>query len=249
MQHNPATGMELSRHKRVRWRIPTGKKRPDVLQATAHQLVRCLEHRSGIAWFRICRDVLVAGYAISRAGERVRALRSDGAESLLAMSVALLYLSDIRTGYVGKPPLGGAGKWHRYSLADLAQLAFGAQAEADIRRARRAIDMMIGLGWAFPTKQVRRHSVDAQGADLYRSEPAVRRLNLTKLCGIMGTQFLLARDRANADRIKGAVNLASLSEARAKKASTGAGADDRRRAADVRAAAAAAAAVLDLLGN
>ncbi|EGD17899.1 hypothetical protein XGA_3506 [Xanthomonas hortorum ATCC 19865] len=50
---------------------------------------------------RISRHVIVAGYALEKALTRVRALRSDGADSLLAMSVALLYLSDVRTGFVG----------------------------------------------------------------------------------------------------------------------------------------------------
>jgi len=204
-------------HKRVQWRKPTGKKRPDVLGATTTELVRCFEHRRGIAWFRICRQVIVAGYNIQRARDRERALRRDGAESLLAMSVALLYLADIRTGFLGKPNASG-GPWSRYTLADLAQLAFGGQTEADIRRARRAIDMMIHLGWAFPTKQVKRHAVDASGGDVYRSEPAVRRLNLTRLCAMVGTGFQLARDRAHADRAKGAGNVASLDAARGKNA-------------------------------
>ena len=202
-------------HKRVQWRKPVGKKRPAVLDATTAELVRCLEQRRGIAWFRICRQVIVAGYNIQHARERVRALRRDGAESLLAMSVALLYLADIRTGFLGKPGANG-GQWSRYTLADLAQLAFGSQGEADVRRARRTIDMMIHLGWAFPTKQVKRHSLDANGADVYRSEAAVRRLNLTRLCGMVGTAFHLARDRAHADRTKGAGNVVALDTARAK---------------------------------
>lgn len=209
-------------HKRVRWRKPSGsKKRPGVIGATTAELVQCLEHRRGIAWFRICRQIVVAGYNIERAHERERALRRDGAESLLAMSVALLYLADIRTGFLGKPNPAG-GKWSRYTLADLAQLAFGSQGEADVRRARRTLDMMIGLGWAFPTKQVKRHSVDANGVAVYRSEPAVRRLNLSLICHMLGTSFQLARDRAHADRTKGQGNIAQFSKARAKGEMTGA---------------------------
>ncbi|CAD7748278.1 hypothetical protein LMG31885_45560 (plasmid) [Xanthomonas hydrangeae] len=182
--------------------------------------MQCFENRRGIAWFRICRHIIVAGYNIKRAHERARALRRDGAESLLAMSVALLYLADIRTGFLGKPnPVGG--KWSRYTLTDLAQLAFGSQTEADVRRARRAIDMMIGLGWAFPTKQVRRHSLDAAGKAVYRSEPAVRRLNLSRLCQMLGTSFQLARDRAHADRTKGQGNIAKFSRTRADGEMTG----------------------------
>jgi len=138
-------------HKRVQWSRPaSGKRRPGVFDATRAELV-------GGIWFRICRNVIIAGYPIARALQRVRALRADGAESLLAMVVALLYLTDVRTGFVVKPREGG-GRWHRYTLRDLAQLAFKGQGEADLRRARRALDMMVSLGWAFPTKQVRRHA-------------------------------------------------------------------------------------------
>jgi len=186
-------------HKRVQWRRPTnGKRRPGVFDTTRAALVRGLEQRQGALWFRIRHTVIIAGYPIARALQRVRALRTDGAESLLAMAVALLYLADVRTGFVGKPREGG-GHWHRYTLADLAQLAFGAQGEADLRRACRALDMMAHLGWVLPTKQVRRHT----GENLWRSEAAVRRLNLDRLCEMVGTDWLLKRDRQHADRTRG----------------------------------------------
>lgn len=189
----------VRKHKRVHWRVPSGgKRRPGVLDATRTELVRCLEQRRGYAWLRIGRIVAVAGYPIERALNRVRALRSDGAESLLALTVALLYLADVRTGFIGKPRLE-RGPWQRYTLQDLAQLAYGGQSEADVRRARRSLDMLVSLGWAFPTKQVRRY-VDVS---TYRSEPAVRRLNLHRLCELTGTSWLLARDRQHADRHRG----------------------------------------------
>ncbi len=151
---------------------------------------------------RISRNVIVAGYPLGKALTRVRALRSDGAESLLSMCVALLYLADVRTGFVGKPRQGG-GRWHRYSLKDLAQLAYGGQTPAEERRADRAIDMMVSLGWAFPTKQVRRHKKDAEGGDLWCSEAGVRRLNFQRLCDMVGTSWLLKRDRKHADQARG----------------------------------------------
>jgi len=76
------------------------------------------------------------------------------------------------------------------------------QDEADLRRARRALDMMVSLGWVFPTKQVRRHA----GENLWRSEAAVRRLNLDRLCDMAGTTWLLKRDRQHADCMRGAVD-------------------------------------------
>lgn len=200
-------------HKRVQWRRPTaGKRRPGVVDATRAELVRGLEQRMGPIWFRIHRHAVIAGYAIERFAKegRVRALRKDAAESLLAMTVALLYLADVRTGFVGRPPKTGTGhRWDRYTLADLAQMAFGAQTPAELRRARRALDVMISVGWAFPTKQVRRYKDDGT----IRSEAGVRRLNLTRLCAMAGTSWLLSRDRQHADRVRGN-GTASMEEAR-----------------------------------
>lgn len=187
-------------HRRVRWQRPAGKRRPGVIDATRAELVRGLELRHGSLWMRVSRAVAIAGYPLARTLNRVRALRSDGAESLLAMTVALLYLADVRTGFVGKPrPTGGP--WQRYTLQDLAQMAYGGQTEAELRRARRSLDMMVSLGWASPTKQTRRHIGDGQ----FRSDAGVRRLNLDRLCQMTGTSWLLSRDRQHADRKRGPV--------------------------------------------
>ncbi|MBV6851787.1 hypothetical protein [Xanthomonas euvesicatoria] len=206
-------------HKRVHWRQPkppSGKKRrPGVLDATRDGLVRGLEQRQGSLWMRISRNVIVAGYALDKALTRVRALRKDGADSLLAMSVALLYLADVRTGFVGKPRQGG-GRWQRYTLNDLAQLAYGGQTDAELRRARRSLDMMVSLGWAFPTKQVRRHKKDANGGDLWCSEAGVRRINFQRLCDMVGTSWLLKRDRKHADQARG-TGVASFTQAQARR--------------------------------
>lgn len=185
-------------HKRVRWRSPAGKRRPPALDATRNEIVRNLERRHGAIWMQIRRTVSVAGYPLERALSRVRSLRGDGAESLLAMTVALLYLADVRTGFIGKPR-PDYGRWHRYTLHDLAQLAYGAQGEADVRRARRSLDMLVSLQWLYPTKQVRRYVDDGT----FRSEAAVRRLNLTRICQMAGTTWLLAKDRQHADRTRG----------------------------------------------
>ncbi|MCE4517489.1 hypothetical protein [Xanthomonas hortorum] len=205
-------------HKRVHWRQPkplAGKKRrPAVLDATRNGLVLALEERQG-AWKRISHNVIVAGYALDKALTRVRGLRKDGADSLLAMAVALLYLADVRTGFVGKPRQGG-GPWQRYTLPDLAQLAYGGQTPAEERRARRSLDMMVSLGWAFPTKQVRRHNKDAEGGDLWCSEAGVRRLNFQRLCDMVGTSWLLKRDRKHADQARG-TGVASFTQAQARR--------------------------------
>lgn len=202
---------KASQHRRVRWRTPAGgkKRRPGVLDATRAELVRGIEQRHGSLWHRISRVVIVAGYPLEKAINRIRRLRADGAESLLAMAVALLYLADVRTGFIGRPGAAG-GHWDRYTLADIAQLAYGAQTEAELRRARRSLDMMISLGWAFPTKQVRRYDETKQS---FVGLPGVRRLNLGRLCQMTGTTWLLKRDRIHADANKGS-NVASLQERR-----------------------------------
>ena len=199
-------------HKRVRWRKAPGKRRPGVIDATRAELVRCLENRQGSAWLRIKDRIDIAGYSIERAMKelRVRAFRSDGAESLLALVVALLYMTDIRTGFVGKPRAGG-GRWERYTLRDIAQLAYGGQTDAEVRRATRAIAGMISLGWAYPSKQVRRLQEDGS----FRSEAGVRRINLRRICDMTGTTWLLERDRRHADQKHG-TNTASLQEYKAR---------------------------------
>jgi len=205
------------------------KRRPGVLAATRNELVRGLEQRHGALWHRVNRVVIVAGYPLDRALHRVRALRADGCESLLALAVALLYLADVRTGFVGKPRSGG-GPWHRYTLTDLAQLAFGAQGDAELRRARRALDMMVSLGWAHPTRQAREYRPESR---TFVSFPGIRRLNLDRLCAMTGTTWLLKRDRQHADAHKGS-NVASLRHSR--RAATGARADreQAQRAIDAR---------------
>lgn len=207
---DPRTGPSSRAHRQVRWHTPPpGKKRrPGVLDTTRAELVRGLEERQGSLWLRVCRAVIVAGYPLRRALHRVRGLRADGAASLLAMAVAMLYLADVRTGFIGRPRKGG-GPWHRYTLKDLAQLAYGAQTVAELRRARRALDMMISLGWAFPAKQVRRYC----GEETWRSEPGVRRLNLGLICKMTGTTWLLKRDRKHADATRGDA-VASIEAAR-----------------------------------
>jgi hypothetical protein len=154
-----------------------------------------LEERKGALWWRVARVALVAGYSIDKAARRDRTLRRDGAESLLAMIVALIYCSDIRTGFVGRHNPAG-GRWLRYKLRDLCQLAYGAQGEAELRRGRRSLDVIIGLGWMMPTAQVRRHQPDGS----FKSEPGVRHLNWSRIAQMCGTSELLRRDRAHKDQ-------------------------------------------------
>ena len=196
----PSAAAPNRAHKRVQWRKPkkAKKRRPHVLDVTRDALVRGIELRQGSMWHRICNAVAVAGYSLQKSANRVRALRSDGAESLLAMTVALLYLADIRSGFVGKPrPTDGP--WQRYTLRDLAQLAYGSQTDADLRRARRSLDMMVSLGWAAATKQARRYVGDGE----FRSDPGVRRISFDRICELAGTQGLLSHCRRFIDQTRG----------------------------------------------
>lgn len=224
---DPRTDRAGRAHKRVQWRAPTDvKKRPGVLNAARKRLVYGLEQRHGRLFQSISRAVIVAGYPRARELHRVRGLRSDACASLLALTVCLLYCTDVRSGFVGKPRAGG-GPWHRYTLADLAQMAFGGQGEAEQRRAHRALRMMMSLGWAFQPRQIRDY---AEETGKFIGLPAIRRLNLDTLCRALGIGWLLKRDRQHAERTK-ANNVAALHR------DQHAGADaDRQQAARARAA-------------
>lgn len=191
-------------HKRVEPRLLPGLHRmPGVIGLTCKQLARTFDMRVGALWMRIRHAMIVSGYPMARALERVRAVRSDYAETLHAVAVALLQHADIRTGFIGLPPRNGGG-WERLTLRHIAQLAFGSQTPADVRRVQRALDGMLHLGWLFPTTQMRRRqdTVDEDGQPIYRSEPAIRRLNLFRMCRMCGTLFLLRRDIRHAEQTK-----------------------------------------------
>lgn len=182
-------------HRRVRWHKPPGK-RPGVIGMTTAYLVAALERREGDLWQKVGRLAIVAGYARDRQLQRDRALRSDGAASLLAMLAAVLGAADVRSGFVGKPRREG-GHWRRYTLADLCQLAYNSQDEATLRRGLRALNVMAHLGW-LATAQVRQ--LRAEG---FRSEPGVRHVNWNKLAGDCHTADQLKSDRIKADRAAG----------------------------------------------
>lgn len=198
MAHITKSGLN---HKRVQWRRPNGKRRPGVIEATVTALVKSIEQRHGSLWFRLSKTAIIAAYPLIRAFDRIRLLRADGAESLLALAVALMYLADVRTGFIGKPSPSG-GRWNRYTLADLAQFAYGGQKTADIARAKRSLKVMMALGWVHPTRQVRHYACNESDTAVFSSEPAVRRLNLNKLCEMTGTAWLLKRDRKYADSLR-----------------------------------------------
>lgn len=202
---NDSQNPTIRRHRRYGWRKPTGgRRRPGVIEATVHQLVRGIEHRAGGLYARLARLVPVVGYTRNRRAERRRSWRSDGAESVLGMLVALVYASDVRTGFIGRPTVGG-GRWKRYTAADLATFAYqdgaGMQAAdpATIRRAERALEALEHLGVLAPAQRIWVEHPDGR----YTGEPAFRRLNWSRLAELASTGEHLKRDRKALDRKHG----------------------------------------------
>ncbi|MEN9188462.1 hypothetical protein WH216_22090, partial [Xanthomonas perforans] len=63
-----------------------------------------------------------------------------------------------------------------------------------------------------------RHKKDANGGDLWCSEAGVRRINFQRLCDMVGTSWLLKRDRKHADQVRGA-GTASFTDAQTRRQS------------------------------
>ena len=182
-------------HKRVRYREPlkpkTGKKFPNVIDAVKEQLVIALEQHRTSLFHRICRCVCVAGYTLAKSLVRIRRLRADGAESLLAMTVALLYRADLKTGLIRITR--STGHVERPDLGYLAELAYQGQESKDLKRAHRALQMMESLGFLYPAKESK---VFCKESESYRSYAAFRYLNWDRLCQMTGTSQLLKKCRA-----------------------------------------------------
>jgi len=181
-----------------------GKRRPPLIEAACSALARLIRPRErnpadrGRLYHRLAGAVIVAGYSGDRILHRVRAWRADGAESVVAVLMAMIRASDIRSGLLGQPRVGG-GPWHRYTVRDLAQYALGAQDRAAIATTERALRVLTHAGL------VRCDEVAvAIGDGEFRAEAGVRRLNWHRLAEMLGLGWLLARDRAELDRRHGA---------------------------------------------
>jgi len=192
-----------------------GKKRPPLIEAACAALGRAIRPRMadprdrGRLYHRLADAVIVAGYSGERILHRVRAWRADGAESVVAVLMALIRSSDIRSGLVGRPrPMA---PWQRFTVRDLAQFAFGAQDRAAIATTERALRLLTHLGLVRCTEI----AVPTGGGE-FRAEPGIRRLNWNRLAEMLGLGWLLARDRAALDRRHGEDRNASLPQPRAK---------------------------------
>lgn len=187
-------------NRRFGWRAPSsGKKRPSVVEATAAAVVRGLEKRLGPLYWRLAAAAPIAGYSAARGvpEARKRAWRRDGVESVLGMLVALCYSADVRDGFIGKPANGK--RWKRFDVRDLSQFAYRAKDPATLKRASRALYVLEHLGLIKLVAQVRVQNSDGSWA----SEPAVRKLNWSKLAEMCGTGWLLSQARQALDRAKG----------------------------------------------
>lgn len=168
---------------------------PRVLCMTIERYRRAFESRSGPLWEWFRRRVPALYNEQGSAGDRRRALRSDGGDSLLCVIVALLRSMDLRRGFLGRPPAGGEGRWHRRTIDELFGFAFGEPVPGalSVRRIERHLRALRELG-IIVTYQVRK-----KGAAGFRSEPAIRVVT-DRLFELAGTARQLAKERREAHK-------------------------------------------------
>lgn len=168
-----------------------GRPPPRAIAVTIERYRRELEGRRGPLW-DWCAKHIPAVYGEGAPG-RLRALRTDGADTLACTIVTLLSCMDLTRGFVARPPVEGERRWHRRSVRELFGFAFGAPVPGHLsqRRLERALRALSSIG-AIATHQVR--TKDSSG---YRSQPAVRFVT-DRLFRLAGTHNLLARERREA---------------------------------------------------
>ncbi len=194
------------RHPRPRPR--PGAPLPRVLAVTIARYLEQFERRCGPVWDWF-RDRSPALYDDEgRVGDRRRGLRTDGADSLLCVIVTLLSSMDVRQGFLGRPPAGGEGKWHRRSVSELFGFAFGEAVPGQLsqRRIERHLRALAALG-VLQTHQVRTRTVRG-----FESKTAIRHVtdHLFRLAGTLGQ---LAKERREAFQ-RAAAERAAAAEAR-----------------------------------
>lgn len=168
---------------------------PRVLSVTIERYRRDFESRSGPLWDWFRRRVPALYTDEGRPGDRRRALRTDGADSLLCVIVALLQSMDIRRGFLGRPPIEGESQWHRRSVLELFVFAFGKPVPGalSLRRIERHLRALRELGILIS------HQVRAKGPGGYESQAAIR-LVTDRLFQLAGTAGQLAKERREAQQ-------------------------------------------------
>jgi len=151
---------------------------------------REFESRSGPLWDYFASRIPAFYDGEGAALDRQRGLRSDGADSLLCVIVALLQSMDIRRGFLGRPPLQPGGRWHRRGVRELFGFAFGKPVPGalSIRRMERWLRALASLK-VITTQQMR---VDSPRG--VKSQTAIRHVT-DQLFRLAGTFGQLAKER------------------------------------------------------
>lgn len=163
---------------------------PRVLSATIARYCKEFESRRGPLWDYFSARIPALYDDRGAAVDRQRGLRSDGADSLLCVIVALLSSMDIRRGFLGRPPIEDEGKWHRRSVLELFGFAFGkpVRGALSLRRIERWLRALTSMQ-VITTTQMR-----VKTADGFESKTAIRHVT-DQLFRLAGTFGQLAKER------------------------------------------------------
>lgn len=196
----------MIQHRHPRPRPRPGRPAPGVLAATAARYREQLTSRRGPIFDYLAAHVPAVYDDQGAPGARRRSLRSDGSDSLLCLIVTLLECSDIRTGFIGRPPVMRPGRWHRRTVAELGRFAYGGPIRGVIsqRRTERHLRALVAIG-ALRSRQVNR-----PGASRPEGEAAVRHLteHLFRIAGTL-ERLRLERRRAFEEQSRPAARPAS----------------------------------------
>lgn len=163
---------------------------PRVLSTTIARYCKEFESRRGPLWDYFSARIPALYDDRGAALDRQRGLRSDGADSLLCVIVALLSSMDIRRGFLGRPPIEDEGRWHRRSVLELFGFAFGkpVRGALSLRRLERWLRALASMQ-VITTSQIR-----VKTAGGFESQTAIRHIT-DQLFRLAGTFGLLAKER------------------------------------------------------
>lgn len=180
----------LYRHPKPR---PTRVPPPRALAVTIARYREDFEARRGPLWDYFAARVPALYDGAGAPGDRRRALRSDGGDSLLCVIVALLQSMDLRSGFLGRPPIEQGAPWHRRSVLELFGFAYGKPVPGALstRRIERWIRALKALG-ILTSRELKYHV-----GDRVRSVTAIRHVT-DRLFELAGTVGQLARERREA---------------------------------------------------
>ena len=179
------------RHPRVRTSFAAPP--PRAIAITIERYQRDFENRSGPLWDWFRSRVPAVFDGEGRPGDRRRALRTDGADTLVCAIVTLLRSMDLQRGFLGRPPAEGEQIWHRRSVLELFGFAFGkpVRGALSVRRMARCLRALRDLGILVS------HQVRTRGSEGFQSKAAVR-IVTDRLFQLAGTIGQLAKERREA---------------------------------------------------